>query len=540
MLRYGLVALVAAGALSCSRIQEICPNAPETYVSASLSFLPEPEPPVLDPQKGCAQLQDWFSRSALPELGAGPVPPSSPRCTFASPASPPTLAAENSPRFTDTNNQIPGVEEPDFYKTDGQLLFKIAGSSLQILRIWPKSQAGLLASLAIESNASRLLLDSERNELIVIGKPRSREYAFQIDVYDVSKPEAPALKLRKLSSGAIIEARRIGRALEIVANNPIWSQDRSLDLSDSCELALLPGADTYGISRISTLNLDSGNLSEVAFLGTFYRARFSKTSVYLIQDNRVHRFDLAGTDRPRFIASGEFEGPPHWSPFAFDEKDGQLRIATQKKVLVMGLNGRTLEVLGSTPELAPGETVYASRFLDDRAYVVTFRQTDPLFIIDLADATRPRVTGELKVPGYSTYLHPISGERLLAIGRDTGVKVSLYDVADPARPKELSTFSTGKSASEAEYNHLAFTFSSWASTLAVPYSNGSWDLIDVSAEGGLRKLAEIPGDPTPPLTGWMRGTFIHDSLLLLSDVQVRGIDTRDPQQPPLIISLPKD
>jgi uncharacterized secreted protein with C-terminal beta-propeller domain len=123
-----------------------------------------------------------------------------------------------------------------------------------------------------------------------------------------------------------------------------------------------------------------------------------------------------------------------------------------------------LEKIGQVGGLGEGERIYAVRFIEDRGYVVTFRQIDPLFTLDLADPTHPRVRGELKIAGYSAYLHPIGAHQLLGVGQDAtpagrqaGTQLSLFDVADPAAPKLLSKVKLGEfTSSEAEYDHHAF------------------------------------------------------------------------------------
>jgi hypothetical protein len=118
----------------------------------------------------------------------------------------------------------------------------------------------------------------------------------------------------------------------------------------------------------------------------------------------------------------------------------------------------TVSTLPNAKRPAPiglsGEQVYAVRFLGERGYVVTFRRTDPLYILDLADPSDPKVSGELKTNGYSDYLLPVANGLLLGVGKDAndtgrvqGVKLSLFDVADAANPKEVATRTIGKTGS---------------------------------------------------------------------------------------------
>ncbi|HEY3240842.1 MAG TPA: beta-propeller domain-containing protein, partial [Acidimicrobiia bacterium] len=122
-----------------------------------------------------------------------------------------------------------------------------------------------------------------------------------------------------------------------------------------------------------------------------------------------------------------------------------------------------LEKAGEVGGLGRGEQIYAVRFIGPVGYVVTFRQTDPLYTIDLSDPASPRVVGELKIPGYSAYLHPVGDGLLLGIGQDateagrrTGAQASLFDVSDPAQPRRLDQVALGHGSSAVEFDHHAF------------------------------------------------------------------------------------
>jgi uncharacterized secreted protein with C-terminal beta-propeller domain len=121
-----------------------------------------------------------------------------------------------------------------------------------------------------------------------------------------------------------------------------------------------------------------------------------------------------------------------------------------------------MKIIGKLENLARTERIYSARFINDRLYLVTFRQIDPLFVIDLRDPTNPKVLGELKIPGVSQYLHPYDENHIIGVGKDAiaideqgrefalfaGVKVSLFDVSDVASPKEVSTVNFGNRGTE--------------------------------------------------------------------------------------------
>ncbi|MBN1947358.1 MAG: beta-propeller domain-containing protein [Bradymonadales bacterium] len=160
-------------------------------------------------------------------------------------------------------------------------------------------------------------------------------------------------------------------------------------------------------------------------------------------------------------------------------------------VFVLQQSEGLLEVIGSVRDIAPGEQIYAVRFLGDKGYVVTFEQVDPLFTLDLSNPADPRLMGELEITGYSSYLHPYDcdgdgqAECLLAIGRDgdefgrvLGLHVQLFDVSDMSAPVRLqqTVLSTGSgwSWSEAEHDHHAFTFYESHNLLTIPVSIEDW------------------------------------------------------------------
>ncbi len=206
----------------------------------------------------------------------------------------------------------------------------------------------------------------------------------------------------------------------------------------------------------------------------------------------IHKFDLGeGTDAS-YVASGEVEG--HLlNQFAMSEFNGDLRVATtledwrrrggesESMVTVLRPDGDELEAISSIGGLGKGERIYAVRFLGETAYVVTFRQIDPLYVLDLSDPANPVLQGELKIPGYSAYLHPVGEGLLLGVGQDAtdrgqtlGTQLSLFDVSDPQNPQRIDTLPIG-GYSEVEWDHKAFLFWAADGTIVLPVSPGWGD-----------------------------------------------------------------
>lgn len=196
----------------------------------------------------------------------------------------------------------------------------------------------------------------------------------------------------------------------------------------------------------------------------------------------LHAFDLTTDRSVAYLASGSVPGRL-LSQWALDEHDGLLRVAstregpraTSSMVTVLREDGQRLLQIGQVDGLGPDEQIHAVRFLDDLAYVVTFRETDPLYVVDLRDPQRPQVRGELKILGYSAYLHPLGDGRLLGVGQDAdptgrtqGTQLSLFDVSDPRDPRRLDALSLPGGYSEVEYDHRAFLYWEPAKLAVVP------------------------------------------------------------------------
>jgi len=243
----------------------------------------------------------------------------------------------------------------------------------------------------------------------------------------------------------------------------------------------------------------------------------------------IHQFHLDGGTDATYVASGEVEGRL-LNQFAMSEYNGDLRVATttdnwgnfgdqsESTVYVLRPNGTDLEVISSISGLGKGEQIQAVRFIDNIGYVVTFRQTDPLYVLDLTDPANPVLDGELKIPGYSAYLHPVGDGLLLGVGQDatedgrtTGTQLSLFDVSNPADPQRISTLAIG-GQSQAEWDHQAFLFWQPDGTIVLPVSPG-WDNCapgvtclskGVAGTGGGAVVAELDGRELKA-----RGTITH-------------------------------
>jgi len=189
----------------------------------------------------------------------------------------------------------------------------------------------------------------------------------------------------------------------------------------------------------------------------------------------IHRFDLSG-DQASYAASGSVPGDLR-DHFSMSEHDGHLRVVTtsgdpwdessETFVRVLREDDGVLRQVGSVGEIGKGEAVQSVRMIGDVGYVVTFRQIDPFYTLDLSTPDDPRVVGELKIPGFSSYLHPIGDGLVLGVGTDAddegrvrGAKVSVFDVSDPADPAEVAVWNAPDGWSDAGWEHRSFLW--WA------------------------------------------------------------------------------
>ncbi len=276
-------------------------------------------------------------------------------------------------------------------------------------------------------------------------------------------------------------------------------------------------------------------------------------------DTRIDRFTVNGTD-VGWQASGTVTGTLI-NQFAMDESGGYLRVATHdwssqfaggtwatvndSGVYVLDTSGDTLDLVGSVTGLAPGEQLYAVRFAGDKAYLVTFLRTDPLFVVDLTDPAAPVVEGELVIPGFSNYLQPVGDGLLLGIGQErepgtwnTRLHVSLFDVSNGSNPVQIDRQVLDETAqwsgSDAQFDSHALLYSAEDGLLVVPVSGGGYDagtgeyhyenLLSVMrvGAGGIEVIGQIQTD-RPVL----RTVRIGDVLYAVSDDGVTAYSLTD-------------
>jgi hypothetical protein len=223
------------------------------------------------------------------------------------------------------------------------------------------------------------------------------------------------------------------------------------------------------------------------------------------QRTEIYQFDISKPGKPVHVASGGVAGTL-LNQYSLSEHDGHLRVATtmqgeqsQSMVSVLERQDNVLAQVGQVAGLGLGERIYSVRFIGDTGYVVTFRETDPLYTVDLSDPASPAVTGELKITGYSAYLHPAGDGRLIGVGQEastqgqtTGTQVSLFDIANRAAATRVAQYHLQNSYSEAETDPHAFLYWPDAGLVVLPV-NGYEITTDGMPMGGALVL-RLEGD----------------------------------------------
>lgn len=344
------------------------------------------------------------------------------------------------------------------------------------------------------------------------------------------------------------------------------------------------------ITTVVTFDLDDetlpftsiGMVADAHIVYASTQALYTATHKYVTRDATdtgpteqamIYKYDLTG-ETVQYVAGGPVSG---WilNQFSLGEYDGVLRVATttgnvggwgataENHVFCLQAQQGELGTIGALNGLAPGEKIYAARFMGERGFLVTFVNIDPLFTLDLSNPRAPRVVGELKVPGYSDYIHPLGDDYLITIGKDTlpsdqddfawyqGVQLSIFDVRDFANPALLHKEVIGArgTRSEALHNHKAFTFWQSHNLLTIPINlyehlvppeqpntygtstfNGLY-VYRVSTDQGFDLLGRIRTDNEAGgyYSWWTRGVFVDQMIYAVTSNAVRAATTEDPE-----------
>jgi len=446
-------------------------------------------------------------------------------------------AAPAASDYSTTNIQVAGVDEADIVKTDGEYIYVVCGNKTIIVKAYPPEAAQIVseielggAIIGIFVNGDRLVLFEQEMPyyLYYDDVPALKESYMPyvspklfIKVYDVSDRENPQLRREVSTNGQYISSRMIGDYAYVVTNEPVYEEEGEVNLPEiRCggNETEIPATDIYysdvadyyymytTIMAVNTQNDAQEPTYETILLGASSNLYVSLSNIYLtfpvwgtdilgreVWDSpktSIHRLHIAGAEMD-YVANGEVPGMV-LNQFSMDEYEGYFRVATTTQGETTGnhvyILDMDLNIVGSLENLAPGEMIYSARFMGERGYMVTFRQVDPLFVIDLSDPNNPRELGYLKVTGYSGYLHPYDENHLIGIGKETteegefawyqGVKISLFDVSDVSNPQEISKLEIGDRGTDSPvlWDHKAFLFDRSRNLMVMPILEAKVDV----------------------------------------------------------------
>ncbi len=526
-------------------------------------------------------------------------------------------------QYSTTNNQVPGVDEPDFVKNDERYIYVLANNSFQVVDAWPPNSTHLISRVAIEGEPKKMFVHRGRAAIFsTLGgqngggqrypqRQTDCSYGYDCDfsgdgfpskltLLDLTDPARPQLLREVRFSASFVNARRVDQSIYVVvASAPVLLPEIQLYPSPGTSVDSLKRSNRQIINRssladwlptvvdirmvdgrpvpqgdpladcrgfyangvpnghamvsLAALDLDKdGPLQLRTIIGRGGATYATASSLYIAapqpmsgmstvrpmswpvgeETTTVHQFTLAQQPaQVEYAGSGLVAGRV-LNQFSMDEHNGALRIATTNghlpgaavnAVAILRMNGETLQTVGLLDGLARGEDIRSVRFDGDRGFVVTFKKTDPLFVLDLREAASPRVLGELIVPGFSTYMQLMDPSHLLTIGYDVedhgsfaffqGLQLQIFDVGNAGQPTlaHREVIGTRGSSSEAATNHLAFNYFASKNLLALPLvvCEGSvgWRYGRVQFNG----LAVY--DVTSEAGFHYRGAVVHDNLI---------------------------
>lgn len=433
-----------------------------------------------------------------------------------------------------TNVQVDGVDEPDIIKNDGKFIYNLnyKNNKIMIVNAYPAQAMKLETSISLDGkiHASNMFLKD--NFLVILGqyyesKDTSNDiknhwYAggkSKVLVYDIRNKENPKLVKSLMVSGNYSDSRLVGDEVYIISNQSI-----NIDFKTGDEVDCAP---TYTDSSLKEknkkvdyknikynpkdvapnyINISSIDLSNVntearvtSVLGNGRNIYCNDKNLYTASQNSenktiIYKFALSN-GKAALQDKTEITGSV-LNQFSMDEYNGYLRMAaTQNANYVASDNtsstvyvfDKNLKMVSKLSDIAKGEKIYSARFIGNRAYIVTFRQTDPLLALDLSDPKKPKITGKLEMPGFSTYLQSYDENHIIGFGENThssiengysvnindGIKFAMFDITDMKNPKKMYDVNFGE---EAEVNSN--------NTINVPTDNSNSSSIT------------IPGDKT--------------------------------------------
>lgn len=497
--------------------------------------------------------------------------------------------------YSKTNNQEELVDEGDIVKTDGKYIYttkndpkSVSNGIVIIVKGEEPQNMEVMAKLDLEGYIKEIYITE--NKLIALSEVY--ENGTKTNVYIYNKEDATNLKLdRKLVySGSNVSSRLVENKLTMVVNYQQYYRYYDVEgrvntnedgenkqtniylpryydsitdkevVTSVQDIKYLPDTPVESIITLTSIDVENSEeeVETETLLASTRNIYSTKDNLYItgtgevdyrtfgpkiaIEDanSSIYKFSLTGAEL-NLVAKGQVKGRV-LNQFSMDESGETFRIATTSGVAGSSSNNiyildKNLKEIGKLEGLAEQEKIYSVRFMENTAYMVTFKQVDPLFVIDLKDDKNPVVKGELKIPGFSSYLHPLDNETLIGFGEERegdglirkGLKLSLFDVKDETQPIEKSTIiiGNGESYSEVLYDHKGFFLNKEKSIVGIPisqYSNGVNNsfiyLAKFSKEEGFKKLGELKINSDDHIDNYgykIRVIYIGDNLYVVTN-----------------------
>jgi inhibitor of cysteine peptidase len=474
--------------------------------------------------------------------------------------------------YSTTNIQVEGVDEADIVKTDGKYIYvatnndyySASQNNVYIVKADPQDPRVITKiSLGNNTYVAGLFLSQDSNKLVVIGS-QYQIYAYKeeaqaedimiypyyssvstfLNVYDVSEKAIPVLARNLTLSGSYFNSRMIGNYVYTVVSQPTYLINNDVVLpqvydntkASEIEATRIYYADTadsyFTFTTFLGLNLmnDAQEPTNMTvMMGGTSNMYVSLNNIYVtyptwneqIQYTSIYRVSVNDGILSDEIVKGNVLGQV-LNQYSMDEYNGYFRLATtswknqtqQNNVYVLNMD---LNITGKVENLAKDERIYSARFMGDKCYIVTFRQVDPFFVLDMSNPADPQVAGELKIPGYSSYLHPYDENHVIGLGKENNtVKLSLFDVSNVNAPTEIAKYIVegDYTDSEALNEPKAFLFDKQKDLLVIPISKTQYGVI--SPDGAVdseRKEVYMEG-------GFWQGAYVFK--VTTSSFELRG------------------
>ena len=417
-------------------------------------------------------------------------------------------------KHSSTYTQVEGIDEADIVKTDGKYIYYLSSVSNQINIARAKDGKAewicAVSGSAAESYINDLYILGDK--LIAIGSDECDHSGIEssstaVTIYDLSSMKKPRQISRYSQTGQLLSSRLIGSRLVLVTNDTVYSYRKNCNLPyisfNDGEMQKLPIGDISCFPQVTSpaftvvgmLDLTTGKVSDDtvktrAVLGGSNEIYCSDRNLYvtgMVSEDaasedltygalpsdwhyrtQILKVALTG-GKVKFASSAIVDGTVN-DQFSMDERDGTFRIATTsvrngEDINNLFLLDRKMEQVGCLIGFAKNEHIEAVRYVKNKAYVITYQQTDPLFIIDLSDPAEPVMEGNVKISGFSTLLVPAGSDHLLGLGFSTettefgeaadGVKLVIFDISDPSNPRVADSMEFPDTSSPVQYDHRA-------------------------------------------------------------------------------------